>query len=99
MYRSVVPSLRGTGCSASPSVLPGNMADSVKAALAGLGREAGDVDEADDLAGVGGDVGDHRAAVGVPDEHDRPVDVRTRSLTAAASAARPRSGFAAAMTR
>jgi hypothetical protein len=44
------------------------------AALAGRGREPGDVDEADDVAGIGVDVRDHRAPVRVPDEHDRPVD-------------------------
>ena len=75
MYRSVVPSLRGTGRSvSSPSVLPGNSAREREAALTGIGREAVDVDESDDLAGVRGDVRDHGAAVGVGDEHDRPVD-------------------------
>ena len=47
-----------------------------------------------------GDVRDHRAAVGVA-RRAGPARrcVRTRSLTAAASAARPRSGLAAATTR
>ena len=67
-------------------------------ALAGLRRERGDVDEPGDLAGVGVDVRDHHAAVGVADEHDRAVDVLTRSVTDWASAARPRSGLAAAIT-
>ena len=43
-------------------------------ALAGLRREGRDVDEPGDLAGVGVDVRDHHAAVGVADEHDRAVD-------------------------
>jgi len=68
MNRSVA-SLRETGCSASPTVL----AREREGALAGLRRKAGDVDEPGDLAGVGVDVRDHGAAVGVPDEHDRPV--------------------------
>jgi hypothetical protein len=42
--------------------------------LPGLRRETVDVHEPDDLAGVGVDVGDHHAAVGVGGEHDRPVD-------------------------
>jgi hypothetical protein len=40
MYRSVMPSLRGTGCSASPSVLPGNMPASVNALSPGSGANA-----------------------------------------------------------
>ena len=43
-------------------------------ALAGVEGEGGDVDQADDLAGVGGHVRDDGAAVRVADEHDRPVD-------------------------
>ena len=69
-----MPSLRGTGRTASPSVLPGNMPASWKQFSPGVRREAVDVDEPGDLAGVGVDVGDHGAAVGVGDEHDRPVD-------------------------
>ena len=42
--------------------------------LTGLRGESVGVDEPDDLAGVGGDVRDHRAAVGVGGEHDGPVD-------------------------
>jgi hypothetical protein len=39
MYRSVVPSLRGTGRSALPSVLPGNFWDSGMAASPGSGAK------------------------------------------------------------
>ena len=39
MYRSVVPSPRGTGCTASPSVLPGNIPASVKALSPGSGAK------------------------------------------------------------
>jgi hypothetical protein len=43
-------------------------------AFAGVRSERGDVHERSDLAGVGVDVRDHGAAVGVADEHDRAVD-------------------------
>ena len=46
----------------------------LEAVLTGLRGESVGVDEPDDFAGVGGDVGDHRAAVGVGGEHDGPVD-------------------------
>ena len=46
----------------------------LEAVLTGLWGESIGVDEPDDLAGVGGDVGDHHAAVGVGGEHDGPVD-------------------------
>ena len=36
-----------------------------------VGGEGGDVDQADDVVGVGGGVGDHRTAVGVADGKDR----------------------------
>jgi hypothetical protein len=39
MYRSVVPSARGTGRSASPSVLPGNFMDSGVAASPASGAK------------------------------------------------------------
>src|SRR5215204_7503001 len=74
IVRSVVPSLRGAGCSASPSVLPGKAADKFEAAVAGLRSEGSDIDEPDDLPGVGVDVRDDGAAVGVADEHDEPLD-------------------------
>jgi hypothetical protein len=50
------------------------LAREVEAALADSRREAADVDEAGDLAGIGGDVGDHEAPVGVADEDDRFFD-------------------------
>jgi hypothetical protein len=43
-------------------------------ALAGVRREAVDVDESGDLARIGRDVRDHGAAVGVGAEEDWPVD-------------------------
>ena len=55
-------------------MLPGNMAASWKRLLARLGGESVGIDEPDDLAGVGGDVRDHHAAVGVRGEHDGPID-------------------------
>ena len=45
-----------------------------EAALTGIGCEAVHVDEPGDLAGVCRHVRDHRSAVGVGDEHDRPFD-------------------------
>jgi hypothetical protein len=42
--------------------------------LTGLRGKSVGVDEPDDFAGVGRDVGDHRSAVGVGGEHDGPVD-------------------------
>ena len=68
-----MPSLRATGCSASPSVLPAKRCASALALSPASGAKAADVDEPDDLAGVGGDVGDHRAAVGMPDQQHRPI--------------------------
>jgi len=46
----------------------------LEAALSGVGGKARDVDEPGDLAGVGGDVRDHGAAVGVTDQDDGSVD-------------------------
>jgi hypothetical protein len=46
----------------------------LEAVLTGLRGESVGVQEPDDLAGVGGDVRDHCAAVGVGDEHDGPID-------------------------
>ena len=40
-------------------------------ALPFLGSEGGDVDQADDVPGSGGGVGDHRTAVGVADDQHR----------------------------
>ena len=48
--------------------------DSDAGKITGLRGEAVRVDQPDDLAGVGRDVRDHRAAVGVGSEHDRSVD-------------------------
>ena len=39
------------------------------------GAKAADVDQADDVVGVGGGVGDHRTAVGVADGEDRAWDL------------------------
>ena len=57
---------------ASPSMLLGNMSASWKQCSPAPGESVGV--EPDDFAGVGGDVGDHRAAVGVGGEHNGPVD-------------------------
>ena len=76
----------------------GEFAGQREAAFAGVGRETVEVDEADDVAGVGIDVRDHGAAVGVGGEDTGPSVLRTTSLTAAASAARLRSGLGAAIT-
>jgi hypothetical protein len=47
--------------------------------LAHLRGEGGDVDQPDDVIGVGGGVGDHGAAVGVADGNDRAGDLRNRA--------------------
>ena len=47
-------------------------AEDLEDALADLGDERVDVDERLDVAATGAGVGDHHAAVGVADEHDRP---------------------------
>ena len=49
----------------------GNVRDECESVLSGFRGEAVDVDETNDLTGVGGDVRDHHAAVGVGDEQDR----------------------------
>jgi hypothetical protein len=55
-------------------MLPGKHAREPEAVLTGLRGESVDVDQPRDLAGVGADVRDHGAPVGVGDEHDRPLD-------------------------
>ena len=55
---------------AAARVHPGQRLDG----LAGGRGEAGDVDECLDVGITGGGVGHDEAAVGVPDEDDRPVD-------------------------
>ena len=54
----------------------------LEAVLTGLRGESVGGDEPDDFAGVGGDVGDHRAAVGVGGEHSGPVDCTAFTQTA-----------------
>ena len=74
IVRSVVPSPRGVGRPRRPACCPGTCAASVKALSPRLRSEGRDVDEAGDLAGVGVDVRDHHAAVGVADEEHRALD-------------------------
>jgi len=62
--------MRGIRAEHAAGIDPGER----EAALAGVRCEGVHVHESDDLAGVSRDVRDHRSAVGVPDEHDRPVD-------------------------
>ena len=69
-----------------------------EAVLACVRREAVDVDQRDDVAGVRVDVGDHGAAVRVGDQHHGPVDRADDVADRAASDARLRSGLAAATT-
>jgi hypothetical protein len=57
-----------------PGHAAGELAGQRDAALAGLRSETVDVDESDDLTGVGVGVGDHGAGVGVSDEHHGPLD-------------------------
>ena len=70
--RSVAPRHRPRGLLAEPAAR--EHARKLEAVFTGLRGEAVDVDEPDDFAGVGRDVGDHRAAVGVGGEHDGSVD-------------------------
>ena len=54
IVRSVVPSLRGDRLQRVAERAAGEHARQREGALAGLRREGGDVDEPDDVAGVGG---------------------------------------------
>ena len=50
-------------------------------ALALVRGEGGDVDEPDDVRGIGGGVRDHRASVGVADRDDRPGNLTEKDAT------------------
>jgi hypothetical protein len=74
------PSLRAVACATSPAEHGGGIAcdrgarprgGELDDGLALVGGEAFDVDESPHVEVSGGGVGDHGAAVAVPDEHDR----------------------------